>query len=58
MTQSSRAVGRGQKKGRNVPVSVPPPPSFTMATGGSAPSASSEAIGASIPSNNPAVAKQ
>ena len=58
MAQSSRAASKVQKKGRNAPIGGPFPPSFTMSARGSTPSASSEVVGASIPSYNPVVEKQ
>ena len=45
MAQSSRAAGRGQKKGRDFPTNVVPPPFSTGSA--SVPSARSEAAAAS-----------
>jgi hypothetical protein len=42
MAQSSRAAGRGKKKGRDFPTNVVPPPSFSTGSA-SVPSARSEA---------------
>lgn len=52
MAQSSRAASRGQRKGRNVSFYVPSPTNIYFSAGGNAPSVSSEAIGASMPSKN------
>ena len=58
MAQSSKAAGRGQR-GRNVSSHGPSSTNISLFAGGSAPSVSSEAIGASMPSINlAAVAKQ
>ena len=59
MAQSSKAAGRGQRRGRNVSSHGPSSTNLSLSAGGSAPSVSSEAIGASMPSINlAAVAKQ
>ena len=59
MAQSSKAAGRGQKRGRNVSSHGPSSTNISFSVGGSAPSVSNEAIGASMRSKNlVAVAKQ
>ena len=52
MAQSSKAAGRGQRRGRNVSSHGPSSTNISLSAGGSAPSVSSEAIGASMPSIN------